>query len=138
MKELEVKENIVKSMAEPKAPKDLVARTIERGKAIEMGFEAEKELLSSGDKISSSERTLLAAKSIVGRLMQVSKAPNGVTSEKMSMDLASNEAFKKAANKNAKELLESIKNGELVKEINAPKKVKSTTQIDTPQFNLVK
>ena len=138
MEEEEIIENIVNSMAEPKAPEDLVKRTVERGKAIEAGLEAEKKLFSFGDKIEQSEKTMLAAKSIIGRLMQVSMPPKGITSEKMSADLANNEAFKRASDKSSKELLESIKNGELVKEINTPKKAKNVSEINVPQGNLVR
>lgn len=140
MRESEIKDTIKQVMAEPKTPKELLDRTIERGKAIEIGAKAEKRLHEMNNEGPNLEIERLAACSIVGRLMQVSNMPNGVTAEMLIKNLEQNSAFKKAVQKSSEEVLIGIQNGNIVNQILNPKKEnkKDDLAFDKPNRDLVR
>lgn len=140
MKEQDINKTIKQVMAEPKAPKELVLRTIERGKAIQYGAAAEKKLHEMNNEGPNFETERLAACSIVGRLMQVSNMPNGATAEMMIKNLEQNATFKKAVQKSSEELLIGIQNGDLVKQIlnHKTEKKKSDLTINMSNNDLIR
>lgn len=117
MTELEVKNLINETMAGPKAPEDLVKRTIERGKAIEEGRKAEKQLSEMKKTGPDKEKTELAAKSITGHMMMSMVMPKGVTAEMITQKLVQNTRFQEVTAVSSDKVLLGIKDGSLVKEI---------------------
>ena len=140
MRESEIKDTIKQVMAEPKTPKELLDRTIERGKAIEIGAKAEKRLHEMNNVGPNSETEMLVASCIVGRLMQISDMPKCNTSEMLIKNLMQNEAFKKSVQKSSNELIVGLQNGDIIKQIVNPKKEvkEKDISIDIPTNNLTR
>ncbi len=120
MDDLSVKEKIVNAMAEPRAPDALVERMVQRVKAIETGRRAEEQLRSEGGEPQPEARTMLAAESIVGRLMQRTPPPDGVTGAQMARQLKEQPRFRELVESDA-DLLNGLTSGRLLKKLGASK-----------------
>lgn len=111
MDDRSIREKLTRAMAEPKAPEALIRQTIVRTGAVRDGLRAEEKLESDGSSLSPGERRELAAKSVVGRLMQNVRPPDGVTAERMTKQLMDMPAFRKLAEQPADRLLSDIRLG---------------------------
>lgn len=119
MTEEQIKQKISSALNEPSVPQQLVERTVQRGKAIASGREAEAEL-TSGKSFSRDELVSCAAKGVVGRVMLNREMPNGVTAEMMAQQLGASEAFEKSVAATPADVLSDIRSGNLIKKTAEP------------------
>lgn len=103
------------AMKEPAAPKALVERTVARVKAIEMGREAFRTLTEKGGALSPEEKELLAAKCVVGQLLQSNAPRVNVNGEKLAEQLRSLPSFRNIAALPREELGKKLADGGTVK-----------------------
>lgn len=119
MDERYFKEKLTAAMAEPKAPETLIRRTVVRVNAVREGMAAEETLLRQGSALAAADRGILAARSVVGRLMQSVSPPDGVSGEMMAQQLMEKPAFRKLADLPADRLLDDLRHGRVNKALSA-------------------
>lgn len=129
MEEAKVKSKIQAALGDIKAPANLVERTVERGKAITDGREAEKQMAALGE---AHPDRLLVAKSVVGRLMLSSQMPSGATASALTQQLVQDQKFRMLADAPASSLLSQLRSGKLIQEIGQPEKAPRQKQTDQP------
>lgn len=117
------KKKLTAAMSEPSAPDALIRRTLIRVQAVRNGAAAEDRLARDGEQLSGPERKILAAQSVVGRLMQSVVPPDGVNTEMMTKQLMQKPAFQKLSDLPADRLLDDLRHGRINKMLAASAEV---------------
>ena len=125
--EKSVKNQIETALNEPKVRPGFVDELVVRTGAVEAGRKAE-ERLAAGGELPADEKHLLAARSVVGRLMQSRKPPKNVTADMMVNQLAGNRQFIAAADRSGDRLVPDLKTGELLRRVGLQAAEKNAAQ----------
>lgn len=139
MNEMTIKGKLAAALHEPPAPPGLVERTVVRAQAIVAGREAEQKLECS-DTLSHAEFMDLAARSVVGRLMQKRMPPDNVSADMMYKQLQESDAFCRLADQPPKMFLAEVKNGALLRKLGGQTALsgKQQTNKTPPASNIAK
>lgn len=134
--ERSAKTQIAEALNEPKVREEFVDELVVRTRAVETGRKAE-EKLAEGGKLTAEEKHLLAAQSVVGKLMQTRKPPKNVTGEMMTAQLIGNKQFTAAADRSGDRLALDLRSGELIRRVGLQAAEKNAAQ-RTAEKNLSK
>lgn len=116
MSEVTIKGKLAAALHEPNAPPGLVERTVVRAQAIVAGREAEQKLECS-DALPHAEFMDLAARSVVGRLMQKQMPPDNVSANMMYKQLQESDVFCRLADQPPQMFLTEVKSGALLRKL---------------------
>ncbi|MCQ2447976.1 MAG: hypothetical protein MJ073_03600 [Oscillibacter sp.] len=117
MNEVMYKKRVAAAIWEPRAPDDLVERTVMRGQCLIEGRAAQRRLAELKGTPPNRELQRLAAQSVVGQLMQTTELPQSVSGREMVELLLQDADFVQVLTRPADELLQALHTGELLRDL---------------------
>ena len=127
-----IRNKITAAVQEPAAPEALIRRNIVRAQALRAGREAEEKLAQSDETLPREEKELLAAQSLLGRLMLSNLPIEGVTAEALTERIRKAEYFRKEADRPTEQLLSDLQNGKMIRRMAALNRSRNEKALSDP------
>lgn len=121
MDEVLYKKRVAAAIREPRAPNELVERTVTRGQCLVEGRAAQRRLAELKGTPPNRELQRLAAQSLVGQLMYTTGPPQAVSGQEMVEALLQNADFLQVLTRPPDELLQALRTGELLRDLTGEK-----------------